>query len=146
MLYRWKPVVGALLVSFLVGAVGGCSTHPRPEVAGARPNIVLLLADDMGYADPGFHGGNAALTPHIDRLAGQGMRMTRFYTHSVCAPTRAALLTGRYAFRLWMDWRSEDFGKPTYLAKLGLKLAHNERGEPTRMIHAMDTKEVTILR
>jgi len=80
----------------------------------------------------------------MDRLAGQGMRMPRFYTHSVCAPTRAALLTGRYAFRTWMDWRSEDFGKPTYLKKLGLKLAHNERGEPTRMVQGMATRERTV--
>ncbi len=105
---------------------------------------MLLLADDMGFADPGFQGGNPALTPQIDQLAAQGMQMTRFYTHSVCSPTRAALLTGRYAFRQWMDWRSEDFGKPSYLKKLGLQLAHNERGEPTRMIHALDTRERTV--
>ena len=56
----------------------------------------------------------------------------------------AAFLTGRYAFRTWSDWRSEDFGKPSYLAKLGLKLAYNKRGEPTRRIHALDTEERTI--
>ena len=54
------------------------------------------------------------------------------------------MLTGRYSFRTFMDWRSEDFGKPTYLARLGMKLAHNERGEPTRMLHAMDTRERTV--
>ena len=74
----------------------------------------------------------------------EGMRLNEFYTHSVCAPTRAAFLTGRYAFRTWSDWRSEDFGKPSYLAKLGLELAHNERGEPTRRIHALDTNERTL--
>ena len=68
------------------------------------------------------------------------MRLLR----SVCAPTRAAFLTGRYAFRTWSDWRSEDFGKPSYLAKLGLKLAHNDRGEPTKRIHALDTNERTV--
>jgi arylsulfatase A-like enzyme len=62
----------------------------------------------------------------------------------VCAPTRGAFLTGRYAFRNWMDWRSEDFGKPSYLKALGLTLAHNDRGEPTRRIHALDTSERTI--
>ena len=72
------------------------------------------------------------------------MRLNEFYTHSVCAPTRAAFLTGRYAFRTGSDWRSEDFGKPSYLAKLGLKLAHNDRGEPTRRIHALDTEERTV--
>ncbi|MEL6110822.1 MAG: arylsulfatase, partial [Planctomycetota bacterium] len=110
----------------------------------SQPNIVLMLSDDMGWADPGFHGGDGALTPNLDRLAGEGTRLTQFYAHSVCAPTRSALMTGRYAFRNWMDWRSEDFGKPSYLAKLGLKLARNERGEPTRMIHALDSSEHTI--
>lgn len=108
------------------------------------PNIVLMLSDDMGWADPGFHGGDASLTPQMDRLAQQSLRLTQFYAHSVCAPTRGALMTGRYAFRNWMDWRSEDFGKPSYLAKLGLKLAHNKRGEPTRMLHALDTTEYTL--
>lgn len=112
--------------------------------AGKRPNIVFILADDMGWNQPGFNGGKNALTPHMNRLAEQGMRLDEFYTHSVCAPTRAAFLTGRYAFRTWSDWRSEDFGKPSYLDKLGLKLAYNERGEATRRIHALDTNERTI--
>ncbi len=108
------------------------------------PNIVFILADDLGWAQPGFNGGNPALTPNMDRLAAQSVRLTQYYTHSVCAPTRGALLTGRYAFRNWMDWRSEDFGKPSYLEKLGLTLAHNAQGEPTRRIHALDTNERTI--
>ncbi|QDV70087.1 Arylsulfatase [Rosistilla carotiformis] len=109
-----------------------------------RPNIVFILADDMGWNQPGFQGGNPELTPHLDGLAAQSVRLTQFYSHSVCAPTRGALLTGRYAFRNWMDWRSEDFGKPSYLKKLGLTLAHNDRGEPTRRIHALDTNERTV--
>ena len=109
-----------------------------------RPNIVFIMADDMGWAQPGFNGGNKALTPNIDALAHEGMRLTQYYTHSVCAPTRAAFLTGKYAFRTWSDWRTEDFGKPSYLAKLGLTLAHNNRGEPTRRIHGLDTEEYTI--
>ena len=112
--------------------------------SGTRPNIVFILADDMGWNQPGFNGGKDARTPNMDRLANEGMRLNEFYTHSVCAPTRAAFLTGRYAFRTWSDWRSEDFGKPSYLAKLGLKLAYNERGEATRRIHALDTEERTI--
>lgn len=109
-----------------------------------QPNIVFMLSDDMGWAEPGYNGGDPELTPNIDALAESGVRMTQFYTHSVCAPTRAAFLTGRYAFRTWSDWRSEDFGKPSYLAKLKLTLAKNERGEETRRIHALDTKERTI--
>jgi len=114
------------------------------EVAGTRPNIVFLLSDDMGYAEPGFNGGNPELTPQMDRLAREGMQLRQFYAQPVCAPTRASFLTGRYAFRTWSDWRSEDFGKPSYLAKLNLTLAKNERGEETRRIHALDTEERTI--
>lgn len=135
---RFLPVLLAICCT----ATSNAQEQPTP--VGARPNIVFVLADDMGWAQPGFNGGNPQLTPNIDRLASEGMRLNDFYTHSVCAPTRAAFLTGRYAFRTWSDWRSEDFGKPSYLAKLGLKLAYNERGEATRRIHALDTQERTI--
>ncbi|MGI9244981.1 MAG: sulfatase-like hydrolase/transferase, partial [Verrucomicrobiales bacterium] len=97
-----------------------------------------------GWNQPGFNGGKPGLTPHLDKLAGESLSLTQFYTHSVCAPTRAAFLTGRYAFRTWSDWRSEDFGKPSYLKALGLTLAHNERGEPTRRIHALESSERTV--
>ncbi len=120
------------------------SAPAAEDLAGSRPNIVFLLADDMGWNQPGFNGGDGTLTPNVDALAKDGLRLTQYYTHSVCAPTRGAFLTGRYAFRNWMDWRSEDFGKPSYLKALGLTLAHNERGEPTRRIHALDTEERTI--
>ena len=98
----------------------------------------------MGWNQPGFNGGKPGLTPNLDQLATDSLKLTQFYTHSVCAPTRAAFLTGRYAFRTWSDWRSEDFGKPSYLKALGLTLAHNEKGEPTRRIHALDSSERTI--
>ncbi|MDE0825904.1 MAG: arylsulfatase [Akkermansiaceae bacterium] len=105
---------------------------------------MFILSDDMGWNQPGFNGGKKELTPNIDKLAGESLKLTQFYTHSVCAPTRAAFLTGRYAFRTWADWRSEDFGKPSYLKALGLTLAHTKDGEPTRRIHALDTEERTI--
>ena len=118
--YQTKKLRGCLLIMACTFLVPGAH-------AAERPNIVFILADDMGWNQPGFNGGNPALTPNIDQLASEGMRLNDFYTHSVCAPTRAAFLTGRYAFRTWSDWRSEDFGKPSYLAKLGLELAVNER-------------------
>lgn len=133
--FLFHALLAAASVSFLSAA---------PDPAGSRPNIVFILSDDMGWAQPGFNGGKVELTPNMDALAAEGMRLNEYYTHSVCAPTRAAFLTGRYAFRTWSDWRSEDFGKPSYLAKLGLELAHNERGEPTRKIHALDTEERTV--
>lgn len=111
---------------------------------GARPNIVFIMSDDMGWAQPGFNGSDRGLTPNLDALAEESMRLSSFYTHSVCAPTRSAFLTGRYAFRTWSDWRSEDFGKPSFLAKLGMTLAKTKDGEPTRRIHALDTDERTV--
>ena len=65
--------------------------------AGGRPNVVLILADDLGYGDLGAWGGADLRTPHIDALAASGVRFDRFYANSpVCSPTRAALLSGCY--------------------------------------------------
>ena len=67
--------------------------------AGGRPNVVLIVADDLGWADVGFHGGPID-TPSIDRLAAEGVRLERFYATPICSPTRAALMTGRDPMRL----------------------------------------------
>ncbi len=64
----------------------------------ASPNIVFFLADDLGWADVGYHRG-AIRTPHIDRLAAAGTRLEQFYVQPLCSPTRAALMTGRYPMR-----------------------------------------------
>ena len=61
----------------------------------ARPNIVLILADDMGFSDLGCYGGEIA-TPNLDHLAANGLRFTQFYNNALCSPTRASLLTGLY--------------------------------------------------
>ncbi len=113
-------------------------------VDGSKPNIILILSDDMGWNEPAFNGGDAKLTPHLTKLRSQGVSLDQFYVHAVCAPTRAAFLTGRYAFRTWSDWRSEDFGKPSYLAKLGMELVKNKEGDETRRIHGVATEERTI--
>src|SRR5262245_51071303 len=64
-----------------------------------RPNIVFILADDMGYRDAGFSGGTEIKTPNLDKLAQAGTRLTSFYVQPVCSPTRGALMTGRYPIR-----------------------------------------------
>ncbi|GAB2788714.1 arylsulfatase [Rhabdobacter roseus] len=62
-----------------------------------RPNIILIVADDLGYGDVGYNGQKLFKTPHIDRLAAQGMRLTQFYAGtSVCAPSRSSLMTGQH--------------------------------------------------
>jgi arylsulfatase len=63
--------------------------------AGNRPNVLLIIADDLGYSDLGCYGGEIQ-TPHLDRLAGEGMRFSQFYNAAVCVTTRAALYTGLY--------------------------------------------------
>ena len=64
-----------------------------------RPNIILVLTDDQGIGDLGVHGNKQIRTPAIDEFARDGLQMTRFYVEPVCAPTRAALMTGRYHYR-----------------------------------------------
>ncbi len=64
-----------------------------------RPNVVFLLADDLGREDCGFMGGREIKTPHLDKLAAAGAKLDAFYVQPVCSPTRAAFLTGRYPMR-----------------------------------------------
>ena len=69
---------------------------------GKKPNVVWLIADDMGYGDPGVFGGGAAIgaaTPYIDRLANEGLKLTGVYSQPTCTPTRSAMLTGRLPAR-----------------------------------------------
>ncbi len=63
-----------------------------------KPNIVFILADDLGFKDVGYHGGKIK-TPNIDKLASEGVRLEQFYVQPVCSPTRAGLMTGRYPMR-----------------------------------------------
>ena len=65
-----------------------------------RPNVVIFLADDLGWADVGYHGEEVIETPSIDRLAAEGVQLDRFYATPICSPTRAALMTGRDPMRL----------------------------------------------
>src|SRR3954453_18856607 len=64
----------------------------------ARPNVIYLLADDLGWGDVGWHGGEIK-TPNLDKLAAAGAKLEQFYVQPLCSPTRAALLTGRYPMR-----------------------------------------------
>ena len=77
---------------------------PQLVSAQRRPNIVFIYADDMGYGDLGCYGAKAIKTPNIDRMAAEGLRLTSFYSVSpICTPSRAALMTGRYAARMGID-------------------------------------------
>jgi arylsulfatase A-like enzyme len=82
--------------------VSGCVSPVERKAATrvAKPNIIFILADDLGYADLGCYGATKIKTPHIDRMAAEGMRFTSFYTQPVCGPTRTAILTGCYPMRV----------------------------------------------
>ena len=67
-----------------------------------RPNIIVILADDLGYGDLGCYGSPNISTPHLDRMAAEGLRCTSFYAAPVCAPSRSQLMTGCYATRVNM--------------------------------------------
>ena len=65
-----------------------------------KPNIILCMADDMGWGDPDFNGNSIIKTPNLDAMAKAGMRFTRFYSGApVCSPTRGSCLTGRHPYR-----------------------------------------------
>lgn len=83
-------------------AIGLASFPPVKAQTVPRPNVIFLLADDLGWADVGWHGDEIK-TPHLDGLAAAGVRLERHYGHPVCSPSRAALLTGRYGFRIGIN-------------------------------------------
>src|SRR5689334_10121847 len=73
----------------------------QAQQGGARPNVVILFTDDMGYGDLSSYGNPTIRTPNLDQLAHDGIRLTSFYASaSVCTPSRFGLLTGRYAIRV----------------------------------------------
>jgi arylsulfatase A-like enzyme len=94
----------------------------QPEPKGPRPNILLIVADDLGYGDFGCYGCRDIHTPAADRLAKEGVRLTDFYASPVCTPTRASLITGRYPQNFGFDWvigyREKDRGLPAKGASL----------------------------
>ena len=96
-----------------------------------RPNIIILMADDLGYGDLGGVWGGQAKTPHLDQLAREGLRFTDFHSNGpVCTPTRAALMTGRYAQRLGVTKAFNHRYDYTGWEGRGIAAEHN-RGEVT---------------
>ncbi|MDC0936527.1 arylsulfatase [Pirellulales bacterium] len=101
-----------LLIASLVSLFGGnASTANQP------PNIVIIMADDMGYSDIGCYGSEIE-TPHLDQLAAEGLRYTQFYSTSRCCPTRACLLTGLYPHQAGVGGMMNDAGVEGYRGDL----------------------------
>src|SRR4051794_13292565 len=84
---------------FLIGtAIFLSALVPITRAADEKPNILLIVADDLGWADVAYHGGKFQ-TPNIDRLVKEGVELDRHYVQPVCTPTRTALLSGRWTSR-----------------------------------------------
>jgi arylsulfatase A-like enzyme len=119
-----------LLISAVIGvwSCGALVTTPASAET-PKPNILIILADDMGFSDPSCYGGEIQ-TPNLDRLAANGLRFTQFYNTARCWPTRSSLLTGYYAQQIGMD---PPKGKlppwtrvlPHYLKPLGYRCYHS---------------------
>ncbi len=88
-----------LLLVFLLGTVTFCSTRASAQGEN-RPNIILIFTDDQGYQDLGCFGSPNIKTPHLDRMATEGVRLTGFYAQPVCGVSRAALMCGSYPIRI----------------------------------------------
>jgi len=79
--------------------VSSCQIHQGKSNIKKKPNVILVLTDDQGYADVGFHGNPHVKTPHLDSFAAKAVEFEQFYVQPVCSPTRACLMTGRYHYR-----------------------------------------------
>lgn len=136
------PLLNGIGLSFLALAMGGCA--PGVEETSQKPNIILIMSDDLGYNDLSFYRNThqvsspaspTSQTPNIDLLAGQGLVFTDFYAGAaVCSPSRAALLSGRNASRVgiynWippnspMHFRDEEVTIAEMLKEQGFQTAH----------------------
>ncbi|MEN8230998.1 MAG: sulfatase-like hydrolase/transferase [Bacteroidota bacterium] len=103
-----KPL-NLVLATFLVITLSSCGDNPSQHPvknSNQRPNIILMVADDMGYGEISSYGGSKSLTPQLTKLAESGMQFRQFYSAgSVCTPTRISILTGRYPHRFGMNNR-----------------------------------------
>jgi arylsulfatase A-like enzyme len=102
-----KTILGSLLI------VMSSSFVLHAQSKKDRPNVILIMVDDMGYSDIGSFGSEIN-TPNLDKLAREGVRLQEFYNNAICAPTRASLITGQYPHRAGIGFFDVDLGLPAY--------------------------------
>ena len=107
----------ALLTTIALPLALLCRHSSGDSAAGPKPNIVIVLADDMGFSDIGCYGSEIA-TPNLDALAQGGLRFTQFYNTARCCPTRASLLSGLYPHQAGIGHMMADWGKAGYRGEL----------------------------
>ena len=108
----------AVTATIAVTATTAATAQPAPAAAqAARPNIILILVDDMGWSDLGCFGSEID-TPNLNRLAKDGLQLTQFYTTPRCCPTRASILTGLYSHQAGIGDMMQDKGLPGYRGEL----------------------------
>jgi len=139
-------VMGLGAASFAVPGCSGLADGPGASASRKRPNIVFIMADDVGQPVLGCYGGTSYKTPNLDKLAETGIRFTHCYSSPVCAPSRVKIMTGRYGFRNYKEWGHipaeeitfghvlKDAGYATALAgKWQMVLQKNDRDHVTKM-------------
>ncbi|MFK8042455.1 sulfatase [Congregibacter sp.] len=112
----WEPRFASLIITCLLCTAGAAFADKgeqhvaKDEVKRDRKNVLVVYVDDLGYGDTGAYGHSVVKTPHIDRLASEGLRFTQFYAPSaLCSPSRAGLLTGRTPYRTGVEsWIPDD--------------------------------------
>ena len=99
-----------IVITLCLTLVFSCNVKPSRK---ATPNILFIVADDLGYSDLGSYGGEID-TPNLDALAEGGVRLTQFYTMGRCCPSRASILTGQYPHRVGLGHMTQDINQPGY--------------------------------
>lgn len=107
---------------FLLASLLAAFLHPLAAAEAARPNIIVILVDDMGFSDLGCYGSEIP-TPHLDALAAGGLRFTQFYNTGRCCPTRAALMTGLYSHQAGVGHMMNNKNAPGYEGRLNDRCA-----------------------
>ncbi|HEC02859.1 MAG TPA: arylsulfatase, partial [Phycisphaerales bacterium] len=116
--YTRRDFIKAMGLGATALAVPGCTGSPQLRARNyRRPNIVLIMADDMGYSDIGCYGGEIN-TPNLNGLAANGLRFTQFYNTARCCPTRASLMTGLYQHQAGVGHMMDDKGYDSYRGDL----------------------------